>query len=259
MLITRVIPCLLLKGRGLVKTVRFKDPTYVGDPINAIKIFNEKEVDELVFLDIKATLEKKPPPYQVLSEIASECFMPLAYGGGVRSLQEIEKIFSLGVEKVCLNTAAVEDPHLIRDAAKAFGSQSIVVSMDVKKSLFGKYEMFTHGGSRNARKDILSHVRRMEELGAGELLLTSIDRDGTRQGYDVELIGRVAEAVGIPVIACGGAGDLNDITAAVKSGAAAAAAGSLFVFHGRHRAVLISYPSRQELDAAFPVAPDGER
>ncbi|PKN34768.1 MAG: imidazole glycerol phosphate synthase subunit HisF [Deltaproteobacteria bacterium HGW-Deltaproteobacteria-19] len=258
MLITRVIPCLLLKGRGLVKTVRFKDPTYVGDPINAIKIFNEKEVDELIFLDITATLEKRPPPYQVISEIASECFMPLAYGGGIRSLPEIEKIFSLGVEKVCLNAAAVEDPDLIRDAAKAFGNQSIVVSVDVKKSLFGKYEIFTHGGRRSARKEILSHVRRMEELGAGELLLTSIDRDGTRQGYDLDLIGRVADAVGIPVIACGGAGGLNDITAAVKSGAAAAAAGSLFVFHGRHRAVLISYPSREELDAAFPAAPDRE-
>ncbi|HOI72955.1 MAG TPA: AglZ/HisF2 family acetamidino modification protein [Syntrophales bacterium] len=258
MLITRVIPCLLLKGRGLVKTVRFKDPTYVGDPINAIKIFNDKEVDELAFLDITATIEKRPPPYQVISEIASECFMPLAYGGGIRSLQEIEKIFSLGVEKVCLNSAAVEDPDLVRNAAKAFGSQSIVVSVDVKKSLFGKYEIFTHGGRRNARKDILAHVRHMEEMGAGELLLTSIDRDGTQQGYDLELVGRVAEAVGIPVIACGGAGGLSDITAAVKRGAAAAAAGSLFVFHGRHRAVLISYPSREELDAAFPAAPDRE-
>jgi cyclase len=258
MLITRVIPCLLLKGRGLVKTVRFKEPTYVGDPINAIKIFNEKEVDELVFLDITATLEKRPPPYQVITEIASECFMPLAYGGGIRDMKEIEKIFGLGVEKVCLNTAAVENPDLVREAARAFGSQSIVVSVDVKKSLFGKYEIFTRAGRRRARADLLSHVRRMEELGAGELLLTSIDRDGTRQGYDLDLIARVSEAVGIPVIACGGAGGLPDLTAAVKSGAAAAAAGSLFVFHGRHRAVLISYPSREELDAAFPAAPDRE-
>jgi len=258
MLIARVIPCLLLKGRGLVKTVRFKDPTYVGDPINAIKIFNEKEVDELIFLDITATPEKRPPPYQVLSEIASECFMPLAYGGGVRSLGEIEKIFSLGVEKVCLNTAAAEDPTLVTEAAKAFGNQSIVVSVDVRKSLFGKYEIFTHGGRRKARQELLSYVRRMEELGAGELLLTAIDRDGTMQGYDRDLVRRVTEAVGIPVIACGGAGGLGDLTAVMECGAAAAAAGSLFVFHGRHRAVLISYPSREELNAAFPAVRERE-
>lgn len=252
MLTTRVIPCLLLKGQGLVKTIKFKDPKYVGDPINAVRIFNDKEVDELLFLDITATLERKAPPMKVITEIAGECFMPLAYGGGVRTMNDLREIFTVGVEKVCINTHAVEDPQFIRQAADIFGSQSIVVSIDAKKSLFGKYEVHTHGGTKNTRLDPVDHAVRMERMGAGELFLNSIDRDGTQQGYDVDLIRKVASAVKIPVVACGGAGSIAHLADAVNAGGASAvSAGSMFVFYGKHRAVLITYPSQQELRRAF--------
>jgi imidazole glycerol-phosphate synthase subunit HisF len=252
MLITRVIPCLLLRNQGLVKTVKFKDPKYVGDPINAVRIFNDKEVDELLFLDISATNERKRPPLRVIGEIASECFMPLAYGGGIRTLDDIREIFTVGVEKVCINSYAVEDPSFVGKAADIFGSQSIVVSIDVKKSLLGRYEVFTHGGRSNTKIDPVTHAIEMEQRGAGELFLNSIDRDGTMQGYDIELIRKVASAVRIPVIACGGAGKLSDLTDAwKKGGASAVSAGSMFVFHGKHRAVLISYPGQEELKNAF--------
>jgi len=252
MLTTRVIPCLLLRNQGLVKTVKFRDPKYVGDPINAVKIFNDKEVDELLFLDITATVERKAPPMKVIAEIASECFMPLAYGGGIRSMEDVRQIFTVGVEKVCVNTHAVEDPEFIRQAADIFGSQSIVVSIDVKKSLFGKHEVHTHGGTRNTKLDPVEHAVRMEQLGAGELFLNSIDRDGTQQGFDIDLLRRVAAAVRIPVIACGGAGTVDHLRQAVKDGGASAvSAGSMFVFHGKHRAVLISYPGQDELKQAF--------
>lgn len=252
MLTTRIIPCLLLRNQGLVKTVKFRDPKYVGDPINAVKIFNDKEVDELLFLDITATNERKRPSLKVIGEIASECFMPLAYGGGIRTLDDIREIFTVGVEKVCVNTHAVEDPLFISRAADIFGNQSIVVSIDVKKSLFGKYEVYTHSGSRNSKLDPVDHAVAMEQRGAGELFLNSIDRDGTQQGFDIELIRRVASAVHIPVIACGGAGTVEHLRQAVKDGGASAvSAGSMFVFHGRHRAVLISYPGQDELKTAF--------
>jgi len=248
----RVIPCLLLRNGGLVKTVKFGEPKYVGDPINAVKIFNDKEVDELLFLDITATVERKSPPMKVIAEIASECFMPLAYGGGIRSMEDVRRIFTVGVEKVCINTHAVEEPQFIRQAADIFGNQSIVVSIDVKKSLLGKYEVYTHGGTRNAKLDPVKHAVAMEQMGAGELFINSIDRDGTMQGYDIELIRRVASAVRIPVIACGGAGKLSDLTDAWKhGGASAVSAGSMFVFHGKHRAVLISYPGQDDLKKAF--------
>ena len=249
MLKTRVIPCLLLKNEGLVKTVQFKHPKYVGDPINAVKIFNEKEVDELVFLDTTATIENRKPPLKLISEIATECFMPFCYGGGIRSIEDIAELFKLGVEKVSLNSYAVENPSLISRAAEMFGNQSIVVSIDVKKTLFGKYRVFTHGGRKASKHDPVEFAVRMQEAGAGELFLNSIDRDGTMQGYDLDLIKRVAEAVSVPVIACGGAGSLDDFAAAVKQGGASAvSAGSLFVFQGRHRAVLITYPSTKELE-----------
>jgi imidazole glycerol-phosphate synthase subunit HisF len=249
MLKTRVIPCLLLKNEGLVKTVQFKHPKYVGDPINAVKIFNEKEVDELVFLDTTATIENRKPPLKPISEIATECFMPFCYGGGIRSIEDIAELFKLGVEKVSLNSYAVENPALISRAARMFGNQSIVVSIDVKKTLFGKYRVFTQGGRKASKHDPVEFAVRMQEAGAGELFLNSIDRDGTMQGYDLDLIKRVSEAVSIPVIACGGAGSLDDFAAAVKQGGASAvSAGSLFVFQGRHRAVLITYPSTKELE-----------
>ena len=252
MLKTRVMPCLLLRGSGLVKTVRFKNPGYVGDPINTVRIFNEKEVDELIFLDITATPEGKEPPLQIISEIATECFMPFAYGGGVRDLDDIKKIFSLGVEKVAINTHAVENPEFISRAAGTFGSQSILAAIDVKKTLAGKYRVCTNGARNVTKIDPVEHARHMADMGAGEILLTSVDRDGTFSGYDLELIGRVAGAVTIPVIACGGAGRIEDFALATRqAGASAVAAGSMVVYQGPHRAVLVNFPSKQDLKKAL--------
>jgi imidazole glycerol-phosphate synthase subunit HisF len=251
----RVIPVLLLRGRGLVKTVRFKDSTYLGDPINVVKIFNDKEVDELVFLDIMATPEKRRPPFDYLAEIASECFMPLGYGGGVRSLDDVKTILSVGIEKVAINSYAVENPQFVRQVAERLGSQSVVVSIDVKKNMLGRYQVMTQGGRKMTNLDPVAFAVQMAEAGAGEILLNSVDRDGTYQGYDLDLVKRVAGAVDIPVVACGGARDVADLARAVhEGGASAAAAGSMFVFTGRHRAVLISYPTERELRAAFGAA-----
>jgi cyclase len=249
---TRVIPVLLLKGAGLVKTVRFKDPKYVGDPRNAVKIFNEKEVDELVILDIKATTEARRPQFELIREIVSEAFMPVAYGGGIRTLEDAGTILSLGVEKIVLNSYAVENPSFVREASASLGAQSVVVCLDVRKSLLGKYEVYGHGGSRRGKVHPVTFARTMEEMGAGELIVNSIDRDGTMAGYDLELVKGVAGAVSVPVIACGGAGIVEDFEKAVTlAGASAVAAGSMFVFHGRHRAVLISYPEPAELKRVF--------
>ena len=255
MITTRVIPCLLLSGLGLVKTLKFKVPKYVGDPRNAVKIFNEKEVDELVILDILATHEGKGPQFEIVREIVSEAFMPVAYGGGIRSVEVARIMLQLGVEKVVMSTAAVEDPALVLNAAREFGSQSVVVCMDVKRSILGRYELYTHGGRKNAKLDPVTFARRMEEAGAGEIIVNSIDRDGTMAGYDLKLISSVAASVRIPIIACGGAGNLADFHCAVsEGGASAVAAGSLFVFHGKHKAVLINYPSPSEIRGAFSAA-----
>jgi cyclase len=249
MLLPRVMPCLLLKDGSLVKTIKFKDPGYIGDPINAIRIYNEKEVDELIFLDITATVEQKRPPFKVLSEIASECFMPVAYGGGLRNLDDIREIFSLGIEKVAINSYAFENPDFVRQAADRFGSQSIVGSIDVRSKMFNRYEVYIHGGRKGTGKDPVSYARHMQSLGVGEILLTSIDRDGTQEGYDLDLIRRVTDAVDVPVIASGGAGKVEDFGLAVKQGGASAcAAGSMVVYFGRNRAVLINYPARNELE-----------
>jgi cyclase len=249
MLRTRVIPCLLLQDQGLVKTVKFKDPTYVGDPINAVRIFNEKEVDELIFLDITASRGNRPPNLDTIRSIASRCFMPFCYGGGVRDTETIGKILSLGAEKVAINSQALKQPQLIRKAADIFGSQSIVAGIDVKKNIFGRYRVHDSGKGSATDLDPVAHAVEMERLGAGEILLTSVDRDGTRQGYDLELIRRVTDAVGIPVIACGGAGQMQDFAdAVITGGASAVAAGSMFVFYGKHRAVLINYPDLAEME-----------
>jgi cyclase len=248
MILPRVIPALLLRGDGLVKTVKFKDPTYLGDPINIVRIFNDKEVDELVFLDITATIESRPPAFEVLANITSECFMPLGYGGGIRSMEDVRRLLGIGIEKVILNTSAVEDPSLIRSAADYAGSSSVVVSIDVRKNLFGKHEVHTRSGSKKTGLEPVKHAIEMERMGAGELFINSIDRDGTMQGYDLDLIRRISDAVSIPVVACGGAGKLQDLADAIKmGGASAAAAGSLFVFQGPLRGVLISYPSQDDL------------
>ncbi len=203
------MPCLLLQHSKLVKTVKFKDPNYIGDPCNAVRIYNEKEVDELIFLDIVATREGSPPQLKTIFEIATECFMPFTYGGGVRSLDDIANLLRIGVEKVAINSYAVEDPSFIKKAADQFGSQAIVVSIDAKKKSGELYELVTHGGTRTSSIDPVAHARKMEELGAGEVLLTSVDRDGTMDGYDLDLIGRVSDAVNVPIIACGGAGNVR--------------------------------------------------
>lgn len=250
---TRVMPCLLLKDRGLVKTIKFKKPEYVGDPINAVKIFNDKEVDEMVFLDINATLNGSKPQFEYITQIAGECFMPLAYGGGIRTIDEIREILFIGVEKVVLNTIAVENPVFVREAADTVGSQSIVVSIDVKKNLFGKYVVYTHGARQKTTLSPLEHAINMEKMGAGEILINSIDQDGTMSGYDIDLIKIVSNALSIPVVACGGAGSVTDFEKAVKQGGAdAVAAGSMFVFHGKHRAVLINFPARDLLKKHLP-------
>jgi cyclase len=260
MLKARVIPCLLLKNKGLVKTVQFKEPRYVGDPINAVWIFNQKEVDELIFLDIMATKESKKPSIDLISKISDECFMPLTVGGGIRSVEDIKKLLNAGAEKVSINTYAVENPSFIKEASNVFGSQSIVVSIDVKRHKKGLYEAFTRGGSKPAGVDPVSLAVQMADMGAGEMLLNSIDRDGTWEGYDIELIRAVSDAVNIPVIACGGAGKLEDLALAINGGhASAVAAGSFFVFHGRRRAVLINFPSREELELLVGGAMRGVR
>ncbi len=252
MLMPRVIPCLLLKNDGLVKTVRFSHPVYVGDPINAIKIFNEKEVDELIFLDITASSEKRRPRFDVLEKIASECFMPVCYGGGVRTIDDIRDILAVGIEKVSIGRHALEDPAFIKEAAGIFGSQSIVVCIDVKKNIFGRYTVVSCNGTMDSCKDVCDYVVEMAEAGAGELLINSVDRDGTMTGYDLALIKSVTSRVNIPVIACGGAGCLQDIADVIRQGGAScAAAGSLFVFHGKHKAVLIQYPEPKVFKELF--------
>ncbi len=243
----RVIPSLLLKNNGLVKTCKFNDPRYVGDPINAVKIFNEKGVDELVLLDINATVDNRGPNLPLLARIAAEAFMPMAYGGGIKRMEEIKEIFGLGYEKVILNTCAVATPELIREASDCFGSQSIVVSVDVKKNFFGQYHVMTHGGRNDTKMNPVQHAQKVEQLGAGEILLYSIDKDGTMSGFDINLVKQVSEKVSIPVVACGGAGTVADFSAALRDGGAAAvSAGSMFVFYGKHKAVLITFPTNED-------------
>lgn len=243
-----MIPCLLLRNAGLVKTIRFKSPAYVGDPINTVRIYNDKEVDELILLDITATPEKKKPQFKLIAEIASECFMPFVYGGGIRCLEDIEFLFALGAEKIALNTYAHENPAFIEDAARRYGSQSVIVSIDARRDWFGRYQVYSHSGAKPVGMDPVRCAQRAEQLGAGEILLTSMDRDGTFEGYDVDLLKRVTAAVAVPVIACGGAGRIADFGIAVREGGAAAvAAGSMVVYQGKHRAVLTNFPSKVEL------------
>lgn len=248
----RVIPCLLLKGEGLVKTIKFKAPKYLGDPINIVRIFNDKEVDELIFLDITATVENRPPNFELLGKITSECFMPLGYGGGIHDMDDVKKLLAVGVEKLVFNTSAVENPSLIRAAADHAGSQAVVISMDVKRTLLGKYEVYIRSGKKGTGLDPVKFAIEMEKQGAGEIFVNSIDRDGTMQGYDLELIRRVADSVTVPVVACGGAGNIQHLADVINAGASAAAAGSMFVFQGPLRGVLISYPAQEELKIAIP-------
>src|SRR5664279_889837 len=252
MKIKRIIPCLLLRNNGLVKTVKFKDSTYIGDPINTVKIFNEKEVDELFFLDIDATRLHKEPPYELIQNIASECFMPFAYGGGIHLLLQIERIIKSGAEKVIINTNVFLQKDFLAEAVKQFGSSTIAVSIDVKREFLKGNVVYIKGGTQSTGLTLVVYATRIEDAGAGEILINSIDRDGVMEGFDIELIKSISNSIRIPVIACGGAGTLNDFKLAVKEGGASAvAAGSFFVFHGKRRAVLITYPSYSEISDLF--------
>lgn len=243
----RVIPMLLLNRDGLVKTVGFKEPRYIGDPINAVRIFNKKEVDELILLDIDATRDGREPRYGEIEQILSEAFMPVGYGGGVTSLAQMERLFKLGVEKVVLNSVLAESPGLLADASRTFGAQSVVASVDVKRGMFGRYHVYTHGGRRRIDGDPIDSLRRWGALGVGEIFITFIDRDGTGRGLDLDFISKASAAVDVPVVAVGGVGNVSHIAAGLNAGASAVGAGSMFVFHGVHRAVLISYIDRSEL------------
>lgn len=250
MLRPRIIPCLLVKNGGLVKTMQFRDPKYVGDPINAVKIFNEKETDELIVLDIDATAEGAAPSCKRIAHLAVECRMPLCYGGGIKKVDQAKQIIGLGVEKVAISSAAIENPRLISMIAREIGSQSVVVVLDVRRQPMGTaYEVWTHNASRNTGKPVVAVAREAESLGAGEIVVNSIDNDGQMQGYDLALARTVREATSLPLTVLGGAGSLADIGALIRAcGVVGAAAGSLFVFKGAYRAVLINYPGQAQKD-----------
>ena len=247
MLSSRLIPVLLLKNGGLVKTVKFRDPKYVGDPINAIRIFNEKEVDELMVLDIEASKKKNKPNFELIEQFASECFMPLSYGGGISNIDDAGTLFSLGVEKICIQTSAIEDMNIISKLVERFGSSSVVVSIDVKKDWLRRKRLFSNNKKLKNKFEWLDFARKVESFGAGEIILNSVDNDGTMRGPDIELINSASMALNIPLIALGGIGSLGDIKAAIAAGASAVAAGSFFVFYGPHRAVLITYPKPTQI------------
>ena len=247
MLRTRVIPVLLLRNKGLIKTIKFDQAKYIGDPINAVKLFNDKEVDELVFLDIDASKQNRKPDFDYIKSIASECFMPLGYGGGIQSIEDIATLFSIGVEKVILNTSALTNIDLIKEAAEIYGNQSIVISIDVTKNIFGKYQIFSHAKIKHKYNDIREYIHHIQHAGAGEIIVNSVDNDGMMKGYDIKLITMLNKEIKVPLVVAGGAGNLLHLKEAIDSGASAVAAGSLFIYHGPHRAVLINYPSYTEL------------
>ncbi|WP_343700844.1 AglZ/HisF2 family acetamidino modification protein [Chitinophaga sp.] len=248
MLKSRIIPCLLLRDGGLTKTEKFKKGKYIGDPINAVRIFNDLAVDELIFLDIDASKHKVVPAYDVIRELTSECFMPFAYGGGISTAKQIEQILKIGVEKIVINKIALDNRDFVAEAVKQFGSSTIIVGIDVKKNFLGKYFVYDHVKTQTTNEQVIAYAKEIESLGAGEIFVNNVDRDGVCNGYDTTLISQVSKNVGIPVIACGGAATIEDFGAAVKSGASAAAAGSIFVYQGPHKAVLISYPNVADLE-----------
>ena len=242
MLRSRVIPCLLVHNKGLVKTVKFKPHKYVGDPINAVKIFNEKEVDELIVLDIDATVNGAEPNYQMIEHLANESRMPLCYGGGVKTPEQAQKIIKLGVEKLALSSEAIYNPNVLVDIANIIGRQSVVVVLDVKKTLFGSYDIFTNNGKKKVKKDLFEFIAELETIGIGELIINSIDNDGVMKGYDLALIKKVRGHVSIPLTVLGGAGSADDILNIIDEyKIIGASAGSLFVFKGVYKAVLINY------------------
>ena len=251
MLRYRIIPTLLLHDKGLYKTVKYsvKKGKYVGDPINAIKIFNDKGVDELIFLDIDASKEKRGPDFNMLKNIATECFMPVGYGGGITTMEQIKQIFQIGIEKVILNSTLLKDLSLLKNASEAFGTQSIVAAVDINKNLFGKYKVYNSATQKNSDLDIKKYLQSLEENGAGEIYISNVDRDGTYDGYDIELMKDITKDIKVPVIINGGAKDISDFSRAIKEcGVSAVSAGSMFVFNGPHKAVLITYPEYEKLE-----------
>lgn len=252
----RIIPCLLVRDGGLVKTRRFADEKYVGDPLNAVKIFNEKEADELIVLDIDATVEGREPDYAMIENLAAQCRMPLCYGGGIVNVEQAKRIMSLGVEKVSISSAAIARPELITEMAEQVGAQSVVVVLDTRKKMFGGHAVFTHHGKRDAQVSPVDFARRAEQLGAGEIVINAIDRDGEMGGYDLQLAGQIREATWLPLTVLGGSGGVADMHDAVRQlGTVGLAAGSQFVFKGPYRAVLINYPTKaQRSDLQAQVA-----
>ena len=249
MLKTRIIPCLQLIGESLVKTIQFNRHSYIGDPINTVRIFNELEVDELAFVDIRASRENREPNFKVLRYITDECFMPLSYGGGIYDLEMAKKVFDMGFEKIILNTASFTKPKLISEMATFFGSQAVVVAIDVKKNLWGKYEVYSRAGTVNEKLNPSSWAKEIEQQGAGEILLTSIDREGTWKGFDLDLTRQVSESTTLPVIAHGGAATIEDIGKAIKVGKASAVAlGSMVVYQAKNLGVLVNFPDKQQLE-----------
>ena len=248
MLKHRVIPCLLLQKNGLVKTTKFDNPKYVGDPINAIRIFNDKEVDELMVLDITASKENKEPNFSLIEQFAGECFMPLCYGGGIKTVEQARQLFSLGVEKVCLQTSALEDTSLITKIAERYGSQSILISVDVKRNFVGSPKLYSSAKRKTLSLPWMDFVNNAVKAGAGEIVLNAVDRDGVMKGMDLQLIKEVSSSLAVPVTAVGGVGSMQDIKDAVDAGASAVGIGSFFVFHGPHKAVLITYPRYKDLE-----------
>jgi len=239
----RIIPVLLLRNGGLYKTVKFKNAVYVGDPVNVVKIFNEKEADELVVLDYNASLDERGIDYKKIAEIAGEAFMPMAYGGGITTLDDARKVFDAGYEKVVLNSILFKDLSLVEEIGNIYGAQAVVCALDVKKNLFGKYKVYSHSATKSAGYSPVGWAKRLESSGAGEILVNSIEQDGTWNGYDLDLVHSIAGEIGIPLIACGGAGSVADLSKAVKAGASAVAAGSMFVYQKKGMGVLISFPT----------------
>ena len=254
MLRPRIIPSLLIQDNGLVKTVNFKNPKYVGDPINAVRIFNEKEVDELAIFDIDATVQGTEPNYSLIERLASQSMMPLCYGGGVKTVGQAQRIFSLGIEKIALSSAVLSNPNLISQIADRVGSQSVIVVLDVKKKLLGGYEVYTHNGKKATGINPFKFVEEAQRLGAGEIIINSIDKDGVMKGYDLDLIEKVREKITLPMTVLGGAGSLRDIEKVIEThGVIGVAAGSLFVFKGPYKAVLINYPTQLEKNKIFKI------
>jgi cyclase len=248
----RIIPCLLLRDRKLVKGQKFAAHRYVGDPINAVRIFNDRDIDELMLVDIARTKQGKPPDFEHIEEIVSECFVPLSYGGGIKSVEDARRLIRIGVEKILLNSSVIGNLGLVRAIADEIGSQAVIVNIDVKRNLLGKPRVWSHCGRKVAIRDPVAYASAAEKAGCGEIVVSSVDRDGTMSGYDVVLVRQVADSVSVPVVALGGASSLADIGEVVlKGGASAAAAGALFVFQGKHRAVLINFPTSEAIDAAL--------